>query len=129
MDYLYQLSKASLVLRVMHYLNSADAPPIQFISVLHQLEGWIVRIKPESSWALKVQGDLQAFMAEVGIVYHPTERIGTVLKALEVGIPPVAVMEYYHVLVINHGLPEMSEIEIFCERFTQGLGYLPETLA
>jgi hypothetical protein len=129
MDYLYQISKASLVLRVIDYLQRADARPIQFITVLHQLEGWIVRIKPESSWSLKAQADFQAFMQEVGILYSPTERIESVLHALEVGTHPVVVMEHYHILVINHGFPEIHEIEIFCERFVQGLGYRPETLA
>jgi hypothetical protein len=128
-DYLYQFGKASLVLRTVHYLRSDDAPPIQFITVLHQLEGWIVRIKPESTWPLKTQVDFQSFMGELGIVYRPTERIERVLNELEAGKPPVDIMKRYHIPVIDHGPPQVNEIEVFREQFIQGLGYCPETLA
>lgn len=129
MDYLYQLGKASLVLRVVHYLRSDDAPSIQFMTVLHQLEGWIVRIKPESNWSLKAQVDFQFFMGELGVVYRPTERIERVLNELEGGTPAVEVMKRYHIPVIDHGPPQIHEIEVFREQFIQGLGYCPETLA
>jgi hypothetical protein len=46
MDYLYYLGNASLVLRVIEYLKGVNAEPVQFVTVLHQLDGWVVTASP-----------------------------------------------------------------------------------
>ena len=128
MDYLYYLGKASLVLRVVHYLRSNEDLSIQFMSVLHQMNGWIIRIQP-INWSLEHQTNFQAFMNEVGVAYRPSERIQKVLQQLEAGEPLVEVMNRFQVAVIDHGQPSAKEIEVFREQFIEGLGYCPETLA
>ncbi len=128
MDYLYYLGKASLVLRVVHYLQSSEGLSIQFMTVLHQMNGWIIRIQP-IHWSLKQQTNFQAFMEEVGVVYRPSDRIQKVLKQLEAGEPLTEVMNRFQVAVIDHGQPSDKEIEVFREQFIEGLGYCPETLA
>lgn len=128
MDYIYYLGKASLVLRVVHCLQSGDRFPIRFMTVLHQLNGWIVRIKPKD-WPLECQANFRAFMEELGVSHRPSDRVQMVLRQLEDGQSPVEVMHRYQVAVIEHGCPNAEEIEVFREQFIEGLGYCPETLA
>ena len=128
MDYIYYLGKASLVIRLIQYLQDCDDCPIQFMSVLHQLNGWVVRIKP-SPWPLEKQVNFKAFMNELGVAHTPNSRIHNVLCDLEKGLKPVDVMNRYQVAVIVHGEPDAKEIEIFRDQFIDGLGYCPETLA
>lgn len=128
MDYIYYVGKASLVIRLIHYLQDCQDSPIQFMTVLHQLNGWIVRIKPRS-WSLEKQINFQAFMNELGVAHVPNRRVNQVLHYLEEGSRPVDVMRRYQVAVIIHGGPDVHEIEIFRKQFIEGLGYCPETLA
>ncbi len=128
MDYLYYLGKASLVLRVVHYLRSNKDFSVQFMSILHQMNGWIVRIKPVN-WPLENQANFQAFLNELGVAYRPCDRVQHVLEQLEAGDSPVEVMNRYHVAVIDHGQPRADEIRVFREQYIDGLGYCPETLA
>lgn len=128
MDYLYYLGNASLILRVIQHLKSNRAKPIEFISVIHQLDGWVVRVMCSSQWTLSQLGDLQAFLSELGVPYKPNNRLQNVLKDLEIGFSPIEVMQRYQVAVIVHGQPDLSEVEAFRQQFIQGLGYCPETL-
>ena len=45
MEYLYYLANTSLTLRVIDFLRSHQSLPVQFITVIHQIDGWIVKIK------------------------------------------------------------------------------------
>ena len=127
MDYLYYLGNASLVLRVIEHLKSFSAEPVQFITVLHQLDGWVGRVVCPS-WSTHRLGNLRAFLEELGVVYSPNPRLQHVLYDLENGCSPIEVMQHYKVAVIVHGQPDRSEIESFRQQFIQGLGYCPETL-
>lgn len=128
MDYLYYIGNASLVLRVIEYLKSGITEPIEFATVLHQLDGWVVRVVCNSRWSVHRQKNLRAFLEELGVVYRPTPRLRRVLFDLEDGHSPIEVMQRYQVAVIVHGQPDRSEIESFRQQFIQGLGYCPETL-
>ncbi|HAA26357.1 MAG TPA: hypothetical protein DCE56_00130 [Cyanobacteria bacterium UBA8553] len=129
MDYLYFLANASLTLRVVEYLHSMPKLPVQFITVIHQIDGWVVKVKLNGSLTPHQHGDFRAFMNEIGFPYDPEIRLQMALWSLETGQSPIDVMRRYHVAVVSHGSPDKSDIEAFRQQFTMGLGYCPETLA
>ncbi len=129
MEYLYCLANATLTLRViehlerMYYLNDST------ITVIHQINGWIIRIKLESPLSQQQQGDFRAYLNELGIVYEPSVRMEMVFWSLDMGDSPITVMRNYQVAIVSHGKPDPTDINAFKEQFTRGLGYCPETLA
>lgn len=129
MDYLYSFSNSTLVLRAIQHLRSHSHLPTQFVTVIHQLDGWVLRVRAATGWTKQIEGDFQAFLMELGVAYSPSVRVRNVLEALEDGQSPVTVMERYQVAVIAHGAPDLTEIKAFREQFIKGLGYCPETLA
>lgn len=129
MDYLYFLANASLTLRVVEYLNSMSLLPIQSMTVIHQIDGWVVKVKMNCPLTPHQHGDFRAFMSELGFPYDPEIRLQMALWSLETGQSPIDVMRRYQVAVVSHGRPDKSDIEAFRQQFTMGLGYCPETLA
>ncbi|NEQ52510.1 MAG: hypothetical protein F6K11_20615 [Leptolyngbya sp. SIO3F4] len=129
MDYVYYLSNASLVLRVVERLHSLTQLPLEFVSVIHRIDGWIVRIRLHESVSPNTASNFQSFLNEVGGHSAPGYRIRMALWGLETGQTPVDVMRRYQVAVVSHGKPDRYEIEEFRKQFVQGLGYCPETLA
>lgn len=129
MDYLYFLANASLTLRVVEYLHSMPNLPVQFMTVIHQIDGWVIKVKMNSPLTPAQHGDFRAFMSELGIPYDPEIRLQMALWSLETGQSPIDVMRRYQVAVVSHGYPDKSDIEAFRQQFTMGLGYCPETLA
>ncbi|MEB3830272.1 hypothetical protein [Phormidium sp. CCY1219] len=129
MEYLYHLANASLTLRVAEYLNHSAMFPVRFLTVIHQIDGWIVRIKMNRCLDPYEHGNFQAFMNELGIPCQPSIRLQMALWCLESGQSPIEVMRRYQVAVVSHGNPERGEIEEFRQQFVKGLGYCPETLA
>jgi hypothetical protein len=128
-DYLYSLANASLTLRIVEYLHHRRSLPLDFMTVIHQIDGWVVRIKLAQSLPPQTEGDLHAFLQECGIPYEPSAWVEMALGGLEAGHSPVDVMQRYQVAVVSHGSPDRQEIETFRHHFVQGLGYCPETLA
>ena len=128
MDYLYYLGNASLVLRVVEYLQRFDIQPVQFMTVIHQLDGWVVKVRCAPDWTADELANFQAFLQELGIAYQPGPLVRQSQADLEQGCSPVEVMRRYQVAVIAHGQPEGDEIETFRDQFIQGLGYCPQTL-
>ncbi|MDV3002384.1 MAG: hypothetical protein N5P05_003990 [Chroococcopsis gigantea SAG 12.99] len=129
MDYLYFLANASLTLRLTDYLKVMTHLPDSCVTVIHQINGWIVKVKFSQSLTPEQHGDFRAFMNELGIPYQPEMRLQMVFWSLETGQSPVEVMRRYQVAIVSHGMPDISDIEAFREQFTLGLGYCPETLA
>ncbi|MBD2015850.1 hypothetical protein H6F96_17985 [Microcoleus sp. FACHB-53] len=129
MDYLYFLANASLTLRVVEYLNSMHQLPIQSMTVIHQIDGWVIKVKMNGPLTPHQHGDFRSFMNELGIPYDPEIRLQMALWSLETGQSPIDVMRRYQVAVVSHGNPDRSDIEAFRQQFTMGLGYCPETLA
>lgn len=129
MDYLYYLANASLSLRVVEYLHNCNRFPVRFMTVIHQIDGWIVRVKMSQTLEPHLHGDFRAFMNELGIPCDPGIRVQMALWGLETGQSPIDVMHRYQVAVVSHGSPDREEIEEFRKQFVQGLGYCPETLA
>ncbi|NES67421.1 MAG: hypothetical protein F6K24_20365 [Okeania sp. SIO2D1] len=128
MEYLYFIANTSLCLRVVEYLCITHQLPLQFMTVIHQIDGWVVKIKMSHYLTPKKHGDFRAFMNELGIPYEPDIRIRMALWGLETGQSPLSVMRRYQVAVVSHGQPNREEIEAFRTQFVKGLGYCPETL-
>jgi hypothetical protein len=103
--------------------------PVSFVSVIHQIDGWVVRIKLAQNFSAEEDGDFRAFLNELGISYEPPMRLQMALWSLEAGQSTVEVMRRYQVAIVSHGNPERDEIEAFRQQFVRGLGYCPETLA
>lgn len=129
MDYLYYLANASLTLRVIDYLRIMSHAQDASITVIHQIDGWIVKVRFSQPLIPRQHGDFQAYMSELGITYEPEMRLQMVFWSLETGQSPVEVMRRYQVAIVSHGKPDTKEIEAFRQQFTRGLGYCPETLA
>ena len=129
MEYLYYLANASLTLRVVERLLCVTQLPLEFITVIHQIDGWVVKVKLHESATERSQQNLRAFLNEIGIVYEPRFRVRMALWGLEMGQSAVDVMRRYQVAVVSHGKPDRVEIEEFRKQFVTGLGYCPETLA
>jgi hypothetical protein len=129
MEYLYFVANASLTLRIAEYLHTSPHLSVSFMSVIHQIDGWVVRVKMRNPLDLQKSGDFRAFMNELGIPYSPGIRLQMALWSLENGQSPVDVMRRYQVAVVSHGHPDRGEIEEFRKQFVKGLGYCPETLA
>lgn len=129
MEYLYYLANTSLTLRVIDFLGSNHSLPVQFITVIHQIDGWIVKIKMRQYLTPQEHGDFRAFMHELGVPYEPDMRILMALWGLETGQSPLSVMRRYQVAVVSHGIPNREDVESFKTQFVRGLGYCPEALA
>jgi hypothetical protein len=128
MDYLYFLGNTSLTLRVIEYLCCFSHLPIQFVTVIHQIDGWVIKLKMAEYLTPLQHGNLQAFMRELGVPYEPDIRLRMALWGLETGQSPTSVMRRYQVAVVAHGKPDRQEIEAFRTQFVRGLGYCPQTL-
>ncbi len=129
MEYTYYLANASLTLRVVEYLHWTPWIPVRFMTVIHQIDGWVVRVKLTHELGPDEHGDFKAFLNELGIPYEPEIRVRMAFWGLETGQSPIDVMRRYQVAVVSHGAPDKKEIEAFRKQFVQGLGYCPETLA
>ncbi len=129
MEYIYYLANASLTLRIVEHLHSTPQIPVAFVTVIHQIDGWIVKVKINSPINSQLDGDFRAFLNELGIPYEPPMRVNMALWSLEAGQSPIDVMRRYQVAIVSHGSPQREEIEAFRQQFVRGLGYCPETLA
>ena len=129
MEYIYYLANASLTLRIVEHLHSTPQIPVAFVTVIHQIDGWIVKVKMNSPINSQLDGDFRAFLNELGIPYEPPMRVNMALWSLEAGQSPIDVMRRYQVAIVSHGSPQREEIEAFRQQFVRGLGYCPETLA
>ena len=129
MEYIYYLTNASLTLRVVERLLGVTQLPLKFITVVHQINGWVVKVKLHESASRQAQQNFAAFLDEIGTAYEPGIRVRMALWGLERGQSAVDVMRRYQVAVVSHGKPDRREIEEFRQQFVIGLGYCPETLA
>jgi hypothetical protein len=129
MEYIYYLTNASLTLRVVERLLGVSQLPLESITVIHQINGWIVKVKLHASVGQRAHHNFSAFLNEIGTAYEPGLRVRMALWGLEMGQSAVDVMRRYQVAVVSHGKPDRLEIEEFRQQFVTGLGYCPETLA
>jgi hypothetical protein len=128
MQYLYYLANASLTLRFIEYLVTKPYASQSIVTVISQLDGWIINVKMKSPLHPQQDGNMRAFLSELGVVYSPSTLISLVLTSLETGASVVDVMRRYQVAIVSHGLPQREEIEAFRQNFINGLGYCPQNL-
>lgn len=129
MEYTYYLANASLTLRVVEHLLGMRQLPLEFMTVIHQIDGWVVRVKMNDNIDPMDAENFRAYLNELGIAHDPGIRVRMALWGLETGQSPVDVMRRYQVAIVSHGKPDREEIEAFRRQFVMGLGYCPETLA
>ncbi|MBD2311708.1 hypothetical protein H6G20_08560 [Desertifilum sp. FACHB-1129] len=130
MQYIYYLANASLTLRIIEHLHATTLrSSVAFVTVIHQIDGWVIKIKLNEPLEPQDDGDFRAFLNELGFPYQPEIRVQMALWSLETGQSPIDVMRRYQVAVVSHGNPECGEVEEFRKQFVMGLGYCPETLA
>lgn len=128
MEYLYYLANASLTLRIVEYLRGKPYMPIGFVTVIHQIDGWVVKIKMRVPLNSQEDGNFQAFLNELGMPFKSPKHINMALVSLEAGNPPIDVMRSYQVAVVSHGSPNREDIEVFRKHCIKGLGYCPNNL-
>ena len=129
MEYLYCFANASLILRIFEYLQNKPQLPVGFLTVIHQIDGWVVKFKMNFSLNAQQDGDFQAFLNELGTSYKPPVDINIALWRLDVGQTPLDVMLYHHLVLVSYGSPKRQEVEAFRQKVIEGLGYCPKTLA
>ena len=129
MDFLYFIGNASLCLRIIEYLGTMEHCSAASITVIHRIDGWVVKVRYPNPLSVGEREDCRAFLNELGIPYKPDMRLQMVFWSLETGQSSVEVMRRYQVAVVSHGIPDTKDIEAFRQQFTRGLGYCPETLA
>lgn len=129
MQYLYQFANASLTLRLVEYLTTCPYIPSSVVTVISQLDGWVVNINLKSSLNPQQDKNFKAVLHELGIVYSPSKLINLVLMELASGGNITQVMRRYQVAIVSHGVPKCDDIMIFRQSFIDGLGYCPQYLA
>ena len=129
MDYLYFLGNATLTLRIINHLNCLQYSSYCIVTVIHQINGWLLRIRFKNPLNSVELGNFNAYLRELGVPYQPDVRLQMMFWSLEAGQAPSEVMRRYQVALVSHGSPEMTEIEAFRRQLTEELGYCPEALA
>ncbi|BCL39563.1 hypothetical protein [Nostoc sp. MS1] len=128
-QYLYHLENASLTLCLVNYLANCSYISPNIVTVISQIDGWIVNMQIKSTIEPQQEKDIQAVFNELGVVYTPSKLINSVLMRLESGATMTEVMRRYHVSIVSHGVPQYDEIEVFRTDVIKGLGYCPQYLA
>ncbi|MBD2534485.1 hypothetical protein H6G97_35335 [Nostoc flagelliforme FACHB-838] len=129
MEYLCYLTNASLVLHLIEYLHGKPQLRVSYVTVINQIDGWVVRIRLKHQPSPQEEGDLKSILSELGNSYARPKHVQLALWRLAGGECPVNVMQRYQVAIVSHGRPEKEEIEEFRKHFIRGLGYCPQTLA
>ncbi|WP_017296338.1 hypothetical protein [Geminocystis herdmanii] len=129
MEYVYFLPNASLTLRVVDYVENMAFLKGASLTILHQVNGWVVRIKTPYVLSPMDDTNVKAFLSELGTPFHVAVRLEMVFWSLDIGDSPIEVMRNYRVAIVSHGTPKSNAIESFRQEFIRGLGYRPETLA
>jgi hypothetical protein len=86
MEYLCYLANASLTLRLIEYLLSQPQLKVRSVTAIHQINGWVVRIKLADQISPKEDGDFRAFLSELGMSYFPPKHLEMALVSLATGL-------------------------------------------
>ena len=113
MEYLYYFDNASLILKIFEYLYGFHQIPVAKVTAIHQMGGWLVRVKMNSTLSSQQDGDLRAYLNEFGIPEEPSRRLKIVFLNLEAGHSPLDIMRRYQMIVVAHGSSQPQEIEAF----------------
>ena len=86
MEYLYYFENASLTLRIFEYLYGKFQMPQAIVTVIYQMDGWLVRVKMYSTLNSQQDRDFRAYLNELGIPLEPPIRVNMDLWSLEAGV-------------------------------------------
>lgn len=111
-EYLYYLENASLTLRSIDYLCGKSQMPGVVLTVIQQMDGWLVKVKMNSTINSQQARDFQAYLSELGTSEEPSRRINMALVSLEAGQSPTEIMRRYQLVVVFHGSPQQEEIQM-----------------
>lgn len=128
MQYIYSFANVSLMSRVMDRLSQMSSLPLESLTVIYLIDRWVMQINLGHALRAETEGDLVAFLQENGIPHTPSMAVRNTLNALDQGYPPTQVMNEFQVVVVSHGRPDRTELQEFCDRFVEGLGYYPPSL-
>lgn len=128
MQYLYSFANVSLILRVINRLSQMSSLPLKSLTVIYLIDRWVLRLSLGRVLDVPAEGDLMAFLQENGFPHTASMAVRNTLQALEQGDLPTQVMNEYQVVVVSHGGPAPIELQEFCDRFVEGLGYYPPSL-
>lgn len=128
MDYVYFLANATLTLRAINYIREARLP-VKLVTIIHQIDGWALRIRMQTLPSVEQHKALQSVMSELGVPMPSKPRLQVALWNLDMGQSAIEVMQRYQIAIVSHGSPDSRDVELFCQEFIKGLGYKPETLA
>ncbi|MGF1479490.1 MAG: hypothetical protein ACFB4I_08370 [Cyanophyceae cyanobacterium] len=129
MEYLHCFANVSLVLRLMEYLENNPDLQLKTISVIHNIDKWIVRIKLKFPLSLERDGDFWAFLNELGFPIHLSKQLLLVFKELDTGKSPPQIRHRYRLVIVAHGFPMPEALENFRKQFILELGYCPPHLS
>lgn len=110
-EYLYYFETASLTLRIVDYLCGKSQMPEVILTVIQQMDGWLVKVKINSTINSQENRDFQAYLSELGTPEEPSKRINMALVSLEAGQSPIDIMRRYQLVVVFHGSPKQEEIQ------------------
>jgi len=127
-DYLYHLKNATLTVQAIEYV-CASTLPVRLVTVIHQVDGWALRIQMRLLPSISQHRELQMTMDELAIPLPSNPRLQVALWNLDMGQSAVSVMQRHQVAIVSHGVPDTRDVHLFCSEFSKGLGYKPETLA
>lgn len=127
-EYLYSFANASLTIRVIEYLRQTELP-IDSVAVINLVDRWLVKVKMKYPLSLTKTKDIRSVFGELGTTYQPSIRLSIALQKLEAGESPTKVMNRYQIVIVAHGEPDKTEIEIFRQQIVERLGYCPQHLA
>ena len=128
MDILYRFANASLTLRVVEHLTQLRFVADVTVTIVHQLDGWVLRLELDHLVCPRDILDLRALLSEFGEAFKPQGTLKVALWRLDIGESPVTVMRRQQVAIVSYGQPNRSDIEEVCKQFISGLGYCPATL-
>lgn len=124
----HRLSDASTVRDLLNRVHQRIDLGLLHITLLHDWEGWLLRIQARYSLTYEVLEGLEAIVQEHGEIAVLTTRFNLVFLQLDCGMEPLEVMQRYSVPVIFCGEVDLEELRVFCEELTQGLGFQPQSL-
>ncbi len=125
MDYIYFFANANLTLRVIDYLDSTTHLSTSCTTVIHCLDGWVIRIKFDSHLTPQLERNFITFMRELGEELEPLIDLEVVFWSLEIGQSTIEVMRRHQVAIVSHGHSNRDDVQAFCDNCRSQLGYCP----
>lgn len=128
-QYLHSFPNASFTLRVIEHLRNNYQSSLDSVTVINQIDRWLVKVNFKYSLPTQLAKNLQAFFNEMGVKHQPSAKMIKALARLEAGESPIEIMNRYQIVIVAYGKPEKEEIEIFRDQIVERLGYCPQNMA